>query len=134
MRATLLNGNPLFRQTAGGLKFTSVSGKLTLDEAAVFGSTGVIRIIYLIDLCQLYHGYDQTDQLKNNACFIGLKHIIRGVMNMKKYFMPVGKSDFGKIREDGDYYIDKTGLIEQIIVNNAEVTLFTHPRRFGKNA
>ena len=55
-------------------------------------------------------------------------------MNMKKYFMPVGKSDFGKIREDGDYYIDKTGLIEQIIVNNAEVTLFTHPRRFGKNA
>jgi len=78
MRATLLNGNPLFRQTAGGLKFTSVSGKLTLDEAAVFGSTGVIRIIYLIDLCQLYHGYDQTDQLKNNACFIGLKHIIRG--------------------------------------------------------
>ena len=82
MRATLLNGNPLFRQTAGGLKFTSVSGKLTLDEAAVFGSTGVIRIIYLIDLCQLYHGYDQTDQLKNNACFIGLKHIIRGVQKM----------------------------------------------------
>ena len=53
-------------------------------------------------------------------------------MNMKKYFMPVGKSDFGKIREDGDYYIDKTGLIEQIVVNNAEVTLFTRPRRFGK--
>ena len=53
-------------------------------------------------------------------------------MNMKKYFMPVGKSDFGKVREDGDYYIDKTGLIEQIIVNNAEVTLFTRPRRFGK--
>ena len=51
---------------------------------------------------------------------------------MKKYFMPVGKSDFGKVREDGDYYIDKTGLIEQIIVNNAEVTLFTRPRRFGK--
>ena len=51
---------------------------------------------------------------------------------MKKYFMPVGKSDFGKVREDGDYYIDKTGLIEQIVVNNAEVTLFTRPRRFGK--
>ena len=69
---------------SGGLKFTSVSGKLTLDEAAVFGSTGVIRIIYLIDLCQLYHGYDQTDQLKNNACFIGLKHIIRGVLKCQK--------------------------------------------------
>ena len=78
MRATLLNGNPLFRQTAGGLKFTSVSGKLTLDEAAVFGSTGMIRIIYLIDLCQLYHGYDQTDQLNFLAFIFGYKHIIRG--------------------------------------------------------
>ena len=51
---------------------------------------------------------------------------------MKKYFMPVGKSDFEKIRKDGDYYIDKTGLIQQIIENSAEVTLFTRPRRFGK--
>ena len=79
MRATLLYGNPIFRQTAGGLKFTSVSGELTYYEVAVSGSTGEKRTIYLIDLCQLYHGYDQTDQLKNNACFIGLKHIIRGV-------------------------------------------------------
>ena len=85
MRTTLLNGNPLFRQTAGGLKFTSVSGELTYYEVAVSGSTGEKRTIYLIDLCQLYHGYDQTDQLKNNACFIGLKHIIRGSDNSKKY-------------------------------------------------
>lgn len=64
MRTTLLNGNPLFRQTAGGLKFTSVSGELTIYEAAVSGSTGGLRTIHLIDLCQLYHGYDQTDQSK----------------------------------------------------------------------
>ena len=86
MRATLLNGNPLFRQTAGGLKFTSVSGKLTLDEAAVFGSTGVIRIIYLIDLCQLYHGYDQTDQLNFLAFISGYKHIIRGEIKYEILF------------------------------------------------
>lgn len=61
MRTTLLNGNSLFRQTAGGLKLTSVSGELTKNEAAVLGSTGGKRTINLIDLCQLYHGYDQTD-------------------------------------------------------------------------
>ena len=70
MRATLLNGNPLFRQTAGGLKFTSVSGKLTLDEAAVFGSTGVIRIIYLIDLCQLYSNIETLSKLVAVSDFI----------------------------------------------------------------
>ena len=67
MRTTLLNGNSLFRQTAGGLKFTSVLGELTDYEVAVSGSTGGQRTIYLIDLCQLYHGYDQTDQLKKHG-------------------------------------------------------------------
>lgn len=52
---------------------------------------------------------------------------------MKKYTMPVGKSDFEKIRKSGDYYIDKTDMIEQIATSGAEVTLFTRPRRFGKS-
>lgn len=51
---------------------------------------------------------------------------------MKKYVMPVGKSDFEKIIEDRNYYVDKTDLIRQIITEGAEVTLFTRPRRFGK--
>ena len=51
---------------------------------------------------------------------------------MPKYIMPVGKSNFEKIRKDGNYYIDKTDLIEQIVTGGAEVTLFTRPRRFGK--
>ena len=63
MRTALPSGNSFFRQTAGGLKLTSVSGELTLNEAAVLGSTGGERTINLIDLCQLYHGHDQTDQL-----------------------------------------------------------------------
>ena len=52
---------------------------------------------------------------------------------MPKYSMPVGKSDFEKVRAAGDYYIDKTMLIEQITASGAEVTLFTRPRRFGKS-
>ena len=33
---------------------------------------------------------------------------------MKKYFMPVGNTDFGEIRKSGLYYIDKTMLIDQL--------------------
>ena len=47
--------------------------------------------------------------------------------------MPVGKSDFAKLRTAGDYYVDKTDLIRQITSSGAEVTLFTRPRRFGKS-
>ena len=47
--------------------------------------------------------------------------------------MPLGISDFEKIRTNGYYYIDKTDLISQITTNRAEVTLFTRSRRFGKS-
>ena len=45
----------------------------------------------------------------------------------------VGKSDFAALRESGNYYVDKTELIYELIndTDNA-VTLFTRPRRFGK--
>ena len=46
--------------------------------------------------------------------------------------LPVGIDSFEKIRRNGFYYIDKTNLIEQILMNWGEVTLFTRPRRFGK--
>ena len=47
--------------------------------------------------------------------------------------IPVGVSDFAKIRENGYYYIDKSGLIQELLKTNAtEVTLITRPRRFGK--
>lgn len=52
---------------------------------------------------------------------------------MREYVMPVGKSDFEKVRTSGDYYIDKTGLITQIMACGAEVLLFTRPCRFGKS-
>ena len=46
--------------------------------------------------------------------------------------LPVGIDDFKKLRESNFYYVDKTRLIEQLLLNWSEVTLFTRPRRFGK--
>ena len=51
---------------------------------------------------------------------------------MKKLNIPVGISDFEKIRNGGFYYIDKSGLITEILSEKSEVTLITRPRRFGK--
>ena len=52
---------------------------------------------------------------------------------MKNLMIPVGISDFEEIREKGYYYIDKSGLITDILKNEAtKVTLITRPRRFGK--
>ena len=45
---------------------------------------------------------------------------------------PVWIDDFKDIRKQGFYYIDKTKLIEQILLNWGKVNLFTRPRRFGK--
>ena len=45
----------------------------------------------------------------------------------------VGKSDFAALRESGNYYVDKTELIHELVNDtDNEVTLFTRPRRFGK--
>lgn len=45
----------------------------------------------------------------------------------------VGKSDFHALRKSGNYYVDKTDLIYELIEEtDNQVTLFTRPRRFGK--
>ena len=51
---------------------------------------------------------------------------------MQKKKLPVGIDDFGKLRREDFYYIDKTGLIRDLLNNWGEVNLFTRPRRFGK--
>lgn len=51
---------------------------------------------------------------------------------MKSLYIPVGISEFEKIRSEGFYYVDKTGLIAELLRTKAEVTLITRPRRFGK--
>ena len=49
-----------------------------------------------------------------------------------KLKLPVGIEDFREIRRKDFYYIDKTGLIEQLLDSWGKVNLFTRPRRFGK--
>lgn len=52
---------------------------------------------------------------------------------MKAMNIPVGVSDFAEIRQNGYYYVDKSGLISALLQTVAtKVTLITRPRRFGK--
>ena len=50
-----------------------------------------------------------------------------------EFRLGVGKSDFEEIRTAGEYYVDKTELIYELVQETRnKVTLFTRPRRFGK--
>ena len=52
---------------------------------------------------------------------------------MKLLRIPVGVSDFAEIRRNGYYYVDKSGLIGELLgTTGTKVTLITRPRRFGK--
>ena len=51
---------------------------------------------------------------------------------MKRKKLPVGIENFEEIRKEGFYYVDKTGLIRDLLNNWGKVNLFTRPRRFGK--
>lgn len=53
-------------------------------------------------------------------------------MGKEKKRLPVGLENFEQIIKDNYYYIDKTGLISELIRNGGMVNLFTRPRRFGK--
>ena len=52
---------------------------------------------------------------------------------MRTLNIPVGVSNFEEIRKNGYYYIDKSGLIGELLSRTGtKVTLITRPRRFGK--
>ncbi len=53
-------------------------------------------------------------------------------MAMRKKKLPIGIENFEEIRKEDFYYIDKTGLIAELLYNWGAVNLFTRPRRFGK--
>ena len=70
-----------------------------------------------------HEGCQQAEQLKNV-----LREEVIGLMKI-----PVGKEFFDEIRRDHAYYVDKTELLYQLVEKTTnEVTLFTHPCRFGK--
>lgn len=51
--------------------------------------------------------------------------------NRKK--LPIGIEFFEEIITEGFYYVDKTGLIKELLDNWSKVNLITRPRRFGKS-
>lgn len=58
----------------------------------------------------------------------------RGVDRMEtKLKLPVGIEFFKDIRTRGYYYVDKTGLIRDLLRGGGSVSLITRPRRFGKS-
>lgn len=54
-------------------------------------------------------------------------------MDTTRKKLPIGIENFEKLRKNGFYYADKTGMIRELLQNPSEVTLFTRPRRFGKS-
>ena len=47
--------------------------------------------------------------------------------------IPIGKDNFKEIIENNNYYVDKSKVIEDLIVSYAKILLYTRPRRFGKS-
>lgn len=54
-------------------------------------------------------------------------------MNGMELKLSIGVEDFEEFRHENFYYIDKTSMIRDLLKNQAKVTLFTRPRRFGKS-
>lgn len=52
---------------------------------------------------------------------------------MDKKKLPIGIEDFAEIISQDFYYVDKTGMIKELLSNWGKVNLFTRPRRFGKS-
>ena len=50
---------------------------------------------------------------------------------MKKR-LPIGRDNFKDIKENNYYYVDKTKMIEELLIQRPGVALFPRPRRFGK--
>ena len=51
---------------------------------------------------------------------------------MENKKLPVGIENFAEIRREDFYYIDKTGLIRDLLRDWGKVNLFTRPRRFAR--
>ena len=55
-------------------------------------------------------------------------------MTTKQFLpLPTGKDNFAELKDKNRYYVDKTPYLKQVFaVDDADILLFTRPRRFGK--
>ena len=74
----------------------------------------------ILSACELRKQSTATSSLRKGGLYM-------------EFTVGVGKSDFAALRESGNYYVDKTELIYELVHDTGnQVTLFTRPRRFGK--
>ena len=78
---------------------------------------------------QAFCGKMKLTEYKNAQRMDGF---VKGGRRMERKKLPVGIDSFEKLRREAFYYVDKTGLIIDLLNNWGEVNLFTRPRRFGK--
>jgi len=75
-------------------------------------------------------GIERTNRFQDDV----ENHIISNEDEETMKGVPIGVDNFKKIRSGDGYYVDKTGLISDIVARPmTEVFLFTRPRRFGKS-
>lgn len=53
-------------------------------------------------------------------------------MESSKMKFPMEIENFEEIRMEGFYYVDKTGLIKELLTHWAKANLIIRPRRFGR--
>ena len=58
---------------------------------------------------------------------------MRKVRNLMQKKLPIGIENFEDMIKENYYYVDKTGLLKQLLNEHGLVNLFTRPRRFGKS-
>jgi hypothetical protein len=69
----------------------------------------------------------------DTCCQIRSETLWKEVLEMALKKLPIGIDGFEKMIRNDFYYVDKTGLIIDLLNNWGEVNLFTRPRRFGKS-
>ena len=80
-------------------------------------------------LLSCYNIFEQNLRQRNS---LKMTEGARNEMAMRKKKLPIGIENFEELRKEDFYYIDKSGLIAELLHNWGAVNLFTRPRRFGK--
>ena len=116
------------RKTQLSYRLKKMNGNVRRDGK--IWNTGVALLKYFAGLNSNQNGQYGQIYRSNEKSVHGYA---KGAAEMKEMNIPVGVSDFEEIRKNGYYYIDKSGLIGELISRTGtKVTLITRPRRFGK--
>jgi hypothetical protein len=89
-----------------------------------------MEIIVEMNIITCYHEKRRANEDFFSEVLDGKIEVGGTVMGTRE--LPLGNPDFQEIREKGQYYVDKTLMIEDFLRSGDKVTLITRPRRFGK--